>query len=92
VRGGQAVQRQVLCLGEINGCQKATWRKSLEVFDETEPPYSTLSLFPEERGVPIGAIDSIQVKLSNMELHRPRPFGSCWLVCQLWWQLGLDQF
>jgi len=27
-----------------------------------------------------------------MELHRPRQFGSCWLACHLYEQLGLDQF
>jgi hypothetical protein len=32
------------------------------------------------------------VKLSGLELRRPRLFGSCWLGCQLWQQLGLDQF
>ena len=36
-------------------------------------------------------MDSVQVKLSGMELRRPRPFGNCWLACELWQQLGLDR-
>jgi transposase len=27
-----------------------------------------------------------------MQLHRPRQWGACWLACQLYEQLGLDQF
>ena len=54
--------------------------------------YTELSLFPEDRPVPDDAVDSIQVKLSGLELRRPRPFGNCWLACELWHQLGLDEF
>ncbi len=32
------------------------------------------------------------VKLSEMELDRPRSFGNCWLGCYLWEQLQLNQF
>jgi Transposase DDE domain len=92
VNGGLVVQRQVLYLGEINDSQQSAWRKTLEVFDEAEQRYATLSLFPDDREVPAEAIDSIQVKLSEMELRRPRAFGNCWLGCHLWQQLGLDQF
>src|ERR1700758_1182013 len=90
--GGGTAQRTVLYLGEINDSQQAAWRKTLEVFDEAEQRYATLSLFPDDREVPAEAIDSIQVKLSEMELRRPRAFGNCWLGCHLWQQLGLDQF
>jgi transposase len=27
-----------------------------------------------------------------LELRRPRRFGNCWLACELWHQLGLDEF
>jgi transposase len=30
--------------------------------------------------------------LSGLELRRPRVFGNCWLACELWHQLGLDEF
>ena len=72
--------------------QQAAWRKTLEVFDENEQRYATLSLFPEDRPIPADAVDSVQVKLSGMELRRPRVFGNCWLGCELWRQLGLDEF
>ena len=86
------VQRTVLYLGEINDQQQAAWRKTLEVFDEDQQDYRTMSLFPDDREVPADALDSIQVKLSGLELRRPRSFGACWLGCELWHQLGLDEF
>ena len=89
---GQTVQRTVLYLGEINDQQQAGWRKTLEVFDEDRQRYTSLSLFPEDREIPADAIDALQVKLSGLELRRPRVFGSCWLGCELWRQLGLEQF
>jgi transposase len=92
VPGGKSVQRTVLYLGEINDQQQAAWRKTLEVFDEDEQSYTGMSLFPEDREIPADAVDSLQVKLSELELRRPRVFGSCWLACQLWQQLGLDEF
>jgi len=89
---GKVTQRQVLYLGEINDSQEAAWRKTLAVFDEQRQRYSALSLFPEDRPVPFDAVDSIQVKLGEMQLRRARPFGNCWLGCELWRQLQLDEF
>jgi len=88
----RTVQRTVLYLGEINDQQQAAWRKTLEVFDEDEQDTRTMSLFPDDREVPPGVLDSMQVKLSGLELRRPRTFGNCWLGCELWHQLGLDEF
>jgi transposase len=90
--GGKTAQRTVLYLGEINDRQQAAWRKTLEVFDEAEQRFTTMSLFPDDREIPPDSIDSIQVRLSGLELRRPRIFGSCWLACELWQQLGLDEF
>jgi transposase len=90
--GARSAQRTVLYLGEINDQQQAAWRKTLEVFDEDQQDYRTMSLFPDDREVPADALDSIQVKLSGLELRRPRTFGACWLGCELWQQLGLDEF
>jgi transposase len=92
LQSGKVVQRQVLYLGEINDSQQAAWRKTLEVFDEGQRRYTPLSLFPEDRPVPADAIDSVQVKLSEMKLERSRPYGNCWLGCELWRQLQLDRF
>jgi transposase len=90
--GDKTVQRTVLYLGEINDQQQDAWRKTLEVFDEEEQRYTTMSLFPDDREIPVGALDSVQVRLSGLELRRPRIFGNCWLGCELWHQLGLDEF
>src|SRR3984893_6702353 len=90
--GGKTAQRTVLYLGEINDRQQAAWRRTLEVFDEAEQRFTTLSLFPDDREIPSDAIDSIQVRLSGLDLRRPRVFGSCWLACELWQQPGLDEF
>ena len=92
LQSGRVVQRRVLYLGEINDSQQVAWRKTLEVFDEQQQQYKTLSLFPEDRPVPAEAIDSLQVKLSEMKLRRARPYGNCWLGCELWRLLELDQF
>jgi transposase len=90
--GSRTVQRTVLYLGEINDQQQAAWRKTLDVFDEDAQDYRTMSLFPDDREVPADVLDSIQVKLGGLELRRPRSFGACWLGCELWQQLGLDEF
>ena len=42
--------------------------------------------------MPADALDTIQVKLSEMQLRRARPYGNCWLGCELWRQLELDRF
>src|SRR5262252_9697354 len=90
--GGKTAQRMILYLGEINDQQQAAWRRTLEVFDEAEQRFTTMSLFPDDREIPTDAVDSARVRLSGLELRRPRVFGNCWLACELWQQLGLDEF
>jgi transposase len=92
LQSGRVAKRRVLYLGEINDSQQAAWRKTLEVFDEQRQDYTTLSLFPEDRPTPADALDGVQVKLSEMRLRRARPYGNCWLGCELWRQLELDRF
>jgi transposase len=92
LQSGKVVQRRVLYLGEINDSQQAAWRKTLEVFDEQQQRATTLSLFAEDRPAPVDALDTVQVKLSEMQLRRARPYGNCWLGCELWQQLELDRF
>jgi len=89
---GKTVQRTVVYLGEINDTQQTAWLKTLDVFDEQEQRSRALSLFPDDRKIPEGAIDSLQVKLSGLELRRARAFGDCWLACELWRALGLEEF
>jgi transposase len=88
----RTAQRTVLYLGEINDSQEAIWHRTLQVFDESHQQYTTLSLFPEDREIPAESSNTIQVKLSEMELRRPRAFGNCWLGCELWRQLRLGEF
>jgi len=92
VAGGKIVQRTVLYLGEINDSQRAAWCKTLEVFDETGRERCQLSLFPEDRVIPPEAVDAIGVRLSQLQLRRPRAFGDCWLGCWLWDHLDLGSF
>ena len=87
----RVVHRTVVYLGEINDNQQAAWRKTLEVFDEQEQEFATLSLFPDDREV-APDVDALQVRLGAMQLERPRAFGACWLGCELWRQLQLDEF
>jgi transposase len=89
---GKVVQRTVLYLGEINDSQETAWRKTLEVVDESAGKATALSLFAEDREIPLDAVNAIQVKLSEMELRRPRSFGDCWLGCEVWRELGLREF
>ena len=88
----KTAQRTVRYLGEIHDNQEAVWRQTLEVFDEHQQQYPTLSLFPDDREIPAEASDSIQVKLSEMVLRRPRAFGNGGLGCVLGRQLRLEEF
>ena len=92
VAANKTVQRTVLYLGEINDAQQAAWRKTMEIFDEGQQDYRNLSLFPEDRPIPADAVDGLQVRLSGLELRRPRPFGNCWLASEVWRELGLTEF
>ena len=92
VQGGRVVQRQVLYLGEINDSQRETWCRTIEVFDDEQDQAKQIALFPEDRPAPDLACEVVQVRLSNLQLHRPRQWGACWLACQLWDQLALDGY
>src|SRR3954466_10390180 len=91
--GGKVVQRPVLYLGEINDHQIEDWCRVIEAFDEGSQRHKQLALFPADRTIPEHAqAHGVQVRLDAMELHRPRQWGACWLACQLYEQLGLNDF
>jgi transposase len=91
--GGKIVQRHVLYLGEINDNQRAAWYDVIEAFDEGSQQHTQLALFPADQPLPAHAqAHGVQVRLNAMTLHRPRQWGACWLACQLYEQLELDQF
>jgi hypothetical protein len=90
--GNRVVQRQVLYLGEINDQQHAAWCKTIEVAQNGKRRPQQIAIFPEDRQAPELDCDVIQVKLSELQLKRPRQWGACWLACELWDQLRLDDF
>jgi hypothetical protein len=93
VGGARVVQRHVLYLGEINDAQELAWRRSIAVLEDGAAQPRTLSLFPEDRCEGLLADASIvRVKLSALQLRRPRQWGACWLALVLWRELQLDQF
>ncbi len=91
-RAHRVVQHTVLYLGEINDSQRQEWIRAIEVFDEDHGNAEQLKLFPADRPLPEAALDGIQVRLRDFEMHRPRQWGGCWLFTQLWQQLGLEDF
>jgi hypothetical protein len=91
--GGKVVQRPVLYLGEINDSQRDAWCRVIEAFDEDSRHHRQLGLFPSERAVPDHAKTyGVQVRLDEMQLHRPRQWGACFLARHLYGQLELDLF
>ena len=93
VADGRVMQRHVLYLGEINSSQELAWRKSIEVFEDGQERARTLALFPADRCEAVIADESVvRVRLSELELCRPRQWGACWLVVKLWRELELDRF
>src|SRR4030067_3088340 len=89
VSGGRVLQRHVLYLGKINSSQERAWRRSIEVRDEARQAARTLSLFPEDRCEGVIPDDSIvRLKLAQLRLGRPRPWGAWWLTPGLWARLG----
>ena len=90
---GKVVQRQLLYLGEINDSQHESWCRTIEVFDDQAERTMPLALFPADRQLPDFAGGfGVQIRLKEMELHRPRQWGACWLACDLYEQLELDEF
>lgn len=89
---GRVVQRQVLYLGEINDSQKEAWWRTIEVLEQGCDGPRQVALFPEDRPRPVSAQEVIQVQLNQLELHQARQWGACWLACQLWGELKLDEF
>ena len=86
------VQRHVLYLGEINDQQQAAWEKTVEIFEDGQTQPRTVALFAEDRAVAVQDEHIVRVKLSEMQLRRPRHWGACWLACHLYKELKLDEF
>jgi transposase len=91
----QVVQRHVLYLGELNGRQEASWRKTVELFGKDQSAPQQVALFAEEHApehVGVDELPIVRLRLAAMRLERPRQWGACWLACLLWEQLLLADF
>lgn len=92
-RGARPHQRTLLYLGEINSEQQSAWTKAIEVFDTQSKCQQTFSLFPSDKTIPANlAAPGLQIRVDQYELTRPRQYGACWLGCELWRSLNLDEF
>jgi len=89
---GRVVQRHVLYLGEINDSQQVAWRRSIEIFDQGAKVARTVALVAAERQIEQDSQAIVRIRVDEMELRRPRQWGGCWLACELYHQLELDQF
>jgi hypothetical protein len=89
--GNRVVQRHVLYLGEINDAQKKAWCKTIDVVEENGATQQ-MALFAHDRPAPALEHEVVHVKLNELQLTRPRQWGACWLACELWDQLKLDEF
>jgi hypothetical protein len=92
---GPVHQKTLLYLGDLNDSQHADWTKVLAVFNTDSGQTETRSLFPSDRTPPATAAPAapaLSLCLADYHLSRPRQYGACWLACDLWRQLGLDQF
>lgn len=88
---GKIIQKHVLYLGEINDSQQAAWCKSLDIFRNGRR--EQLAIFPEDRiPPPLPYHEVVQIQLSKMKLSKPRQWGACWLACEMWDLLSLDDF
>ena len=95
LHNGRVLQRHVLYLGELNGRQESSWRKSVELFGQDDAAPRQVALFPDDLAPAPCADDTLPIvslRLGAMSLRRPRQWGACWLGCELWQQLGLDAF
>ena len=47
---------------------------------------------PADREAPELAHEVVHLRLDQLQVKRPRQWGACWLACELWQQLRLDEF
>jgi hypothetical protein len=64
----------------------------VEIFEEGERVARTLALVAAERQIEQDSRSIVRIRLDEMKLRRPRQWGGCWLACQLYRQLELDEF
>jgi len=89
---GPVHQRTLLYLGDLNDSQHAAWTKAIEVFNADSGQSEARSLFPSDRTPPPTDVPALSLRLDAYQLSHPRQYGGCWLACELWRELGLDEF
>ncbi|MBI2839286.1 MAG: hypothetical protein HYX75_13300 [Acidobacteria bacterium] len=89
---GRVVQRHVLYLGEINDSQMESWCRTIEILEHGQVRPTQVALYPGGRRAAALDCEVIHVRMADVELHRPRQWGACWLACELWSWLKLDSF
>lgn len=89
---GPVHQRTLLYLGDLNDSQHAAWTKAIEVFNADSGQSEARSLFPSDRTPPPTDVPALSLRLDVYQLSHPRQYGACWLACELWRELGLDEF
>ena len=72
--------------------RREVWRKSIEVFEVGRSALRMVALFAEDQTVPIDAEQVLQVRLKDLAVRNARQWGGCWLACELYEQVKLDQF
>ena len=89
---GPVHQKTLLYLGELNDSHHCAWTKALEIFDADSGQSQTRSLFSSDHTPALSDTLALSLRLDDYQLSHPRQYGACWLACDLWRQLGLDQF
>lgn len=85
--------RTLLYLGELNDSQQAVWTSAIDVFNTEKGQSESMALFPSDRTPPPAlTVPTVSLNLAGYTLKNPRQFGACWMGCQLWRELDLDQF
>lgn len=70
----------------------AAWRTESLLAPPNSGQTETHSLFPAARTPPPPDTPALSLHLEDYQLRHPRQYGACWLACELWRQLGRDQF
>ena len=67
------VQRHVLYLGELNGVQASSWRKTVELFGQDEDAPRQVALFPEEHAPAQVGVERVSRRARAAFTNGPAP-------------------
>jgi len=78
--------------GEPTGFLAACRAEASALPGGNQRQWRQVALFPEDRQAPELAHEVVHVRLSELQVKRPRQWGACWLSGELRQQLQLDDF